>query len=62
VSITLVWRNVVVKTKNACFLPKIIEYVVGKPTSVTEGYAQRGAARKKLTVLQAPVLLGLREA
>jgi hypothetical protein len=48
----------VVKTKFAGFLLKIAEYVVAKPTGVSEGYGQGGGISKKLTTLQAPVLLG----
>jgi hypothetical protein len=35
------------------------EYVVAKPTGVTEGYGQGSVISKKLTALKAPVLLGL---
>jgi hypothetical protein len=57
-SITRVGRNVVVKTKSACFLVKISDYVVAKLTSVTDGYGQGSATSKKLTALEGPVLLG----
>jgi hypothetical protein len=48
----------VVKTISAAFLLIFADYVVAKPTSVTEGYGQGGVVSKKLTALEAPVLLG----
>jgi hypothetical protein len=61
-SITRVGQNVVVKTIFGRFLLKISDYVVAKPTSVTDGYGQGSAASKKLTSLEGPVLLGSRAA
>jgi hypothetical protein len=52
----------VVKTKSRRFLVKSGEYVVAKTTSVTDGYGQGCAVPKKLTMLEAPVLLGFSEA
>jgi hypothetical protein len=57
-SITRVGQNVVVMTKSSGFLGKTTDYVVAKRTCVTDGYGQGGDISKKLTMLEAPVLLG----
>ncbi|MEB0223505.1 hypothetical protein RHM58_19065 [Pseudomonas sp. 10S4] len=37
---------------------KIADYVVAKRVGVSDGYGQGSAVPKKLTMLEAPVLLG----
>jgi hypothetical protein len=48
-------------TKSSGFLVKITDYVVAKRTRVTDGYGQGSDVSKKLTMLEAPVLLGFSE-
>jgi hypothetical protein len=52
----------VVKTKTGCFLQFFRDYVVPKRVGVTDGYGQGSAVSKKLTALEATVLLGFSEA
>ncbi|MGJ7514244.1 hypothetical protein ACSFE6_07880 [Pseudomonas baetica] len=51
-----------VMTKSGGFLAEIADYVVAKRAGVTDGYGQGSAAPKKMTTLEAPVLLGCSEA
>jgi hypothetical protein len=48
----------VVKTKSSGFLVDFADYVVAKRAAVSDGYGQGGAVPKKLTMLEAAVLLG----